>query len=151
MPAITSSAALQMAEDSSGANRPYFSFTFAAHFFRMPKPGEHHSHHHHVTQNGKSGVLSADCSLPLITWGGMRLAAPPILKFCSERWVCAPHSLSLGTSTSPIVSASTRMPDGTQAVVLTARAATVCTPGPRAPAQAPRPSTATVRIIVLRE
>src|SRR5688572_220042 len=34
-----------------------------------------------------------------------------ILKFSSERWVCAPHSLSLGTFISPIVSFSMRKPE----------------------------------------
>ena len=36
--------------------------------------------------------------------------SPPILKFSKLRCVCAPHSLSLGTRTSPMVSDSTRQP-----------------------------------------
>src|ERR1700746_4145761 len=34
----------------------------------------------------------------------------PMLKCSSERWVCAPQSLSLGTPTSPRLSVSLRMP-----------------------------------------
>src|SRR6185295_8808153 len=36
--------------------------------------------------------------------GGMR--SPEILKCCSERWVCAPHNRSEGTSMGPKVSRS---------------------------------------------
>src|SRR6202007_1889344 len=35
----------------------------------------------------------------------------PMLKCSSERWVCAPHSLSAGTSTTPRLSVSCRVPD----------------------------------------
>ena len=41
LPAITSSAAVLMAEATDESKRPYFSFTDAAHFLRMPKPGDH--------------------------------------------------------------------------------------------------------------
>src|SRR5260370_28531458 len=35
--------------------------------------------------------------------------SPDTWKFCTARWVCAPHSASAGTSTSPIESCSTRV------------------------------------------
>ncbi len=44
---------------------------------------------------------------------GMR--SPEILKCCSERWVCAPHSRSAGTSMGPKVSFSIRVFAGMQA------------------------------------
>jgi hypothetical protein len=38
-----------------------------------------------------------------------RLRSPEMSKFCSERCVCAPHSLSAGTSIGPKVSRSARV------------------------------------------
>ena len=35
--------------------------------------------------------------------------SPEMSKFCSERWVCAPQSLSAGTSMGPKVSRSVRV------------------------------------------
>ena len=42
-----------------------------------------------------------------ISGNGMR--SVPILKFSSERWVCAPQRRSAGTFTSPMVSVSIRV------------------------------------------
>ena len=38
------------------------------------------------------------------------IRSPDTGKFCTARWVCAPHSASAGTSTSPIESCSIRTP-----------------------------------------
>ena len=55
---------------------------------------------------------------PIISRG---MRSWPMLKCSSERCVCAPHSLSLGTSTLPRLSVSVRMPiTGASIVILMA-------------------------------
>ena len=48
----------------------------------------------------------------------MGIFSPPILKFCSERWVCAPQYLSTGTRTTPMESLSSRTPAGVSDALL---------------------------------
>jgi hypothetical protein len=38
------------------------------------------------------------------------MGRPEIGKFCTARWVCAPHSASAGTRSSPMLSCSMRSP-----------------------------------------
>src|SRR5438552_16453420 len=60
-------------------------------------------------------------------------------KFCTARWVCAPHSASAGTLTSPMLSCSTRK----ELVMLALRGR------PRCQSRQPRPGRATVCVIML--
>ena len=48
-------------------------------------------------------------SRPKARISGVGMRSPPILKFWNERWVCAPHSLSAGTSIGPKESLSLRV------------------------------------------
>ena len=48
-------------------------------------------------------------SRPKARISGVGMRSPPILKFWNERWVCAPHNLSAGTSIGPKESVSLRM------------------------------------------
>src|SRR5580692_2010480 len=48
-----------------------------------------------------------DASAPIISRDS---GSPEIWKFCTARWVCAPHRASAGTATSPIESCSMRAP-----------------------------------------
>ena len=84
VPSMTSSAALMMASPIFLSRMPRFIFACAAAFFCTPK----------ARIRGK----------------GMR--SVPILKFSSERCVCAPQYLLAGTATSPIVSVSRRISVG---------------------------------------
>ena len=65
VPSMTSSAAATMRSALSGGSLPSSRFTCAAAFFRIP--------------NAR------------ITSIGMCSVGPPIEKWCSERWVCAPQ------------------------------------------------------------
>src|SRR5262245_22109796 len=52
---------------------------------------------------------AACLSRPKARISGVGMRSPPILKFWNERWVCAPHSLSAGTSIGPKESLSLRV------------------------------------------
>ena len=81
LPAITSSAAVMIARPIAGSlNLPRSRFTWAAARFTRAR-----------------------------AWiSSIGIRSSPILKFSSERWVCAPQSRSAGTFISPIVSVSMR-------------------------------------------
>ena len=59
----------------------------------------------------RSRFTCADARLTLArAWiSSIGIRSSPILKFSSERWVCAPQSRSAGTSIPPMVSVSTRI------------------------------------------
>ena len=79
-PASISSQTAAMASPRRWSRRPRRTFTWAAAFFRMAK-----------ARSTSWGILS-----------------PPMGKFSTLRWVCAPQYLPAGTFTSPMVSCSMR-------------------------------------------
>ena len=81
-PSMTSCAASRIASETSAGRSPSARLTTAAHCLTR---------------------ASARIS-------GRGRRSPPILKFSSERWVCAPQYRSAGTSTSPMLSRSMRVP-----------------------------------------
>ena len=78
---MTSCAASRIASDTSTGRSPKSRFTAAAHCLTRPRA--------RIRDRGSRSV--------------------PILKFWSERWVCAPQYRSAGTSISPMLSRSMRV------------------------------------------
>mmetsp|Transcript_1228 Transcript_1228/g.2849 ORF Transcript_1228/g.2849 Transcript_1228/m.2849 type:complete len:259 (+) Transcript_1228:1126-1902(+) len=92
LPSMTSRAATRMASARRASSMPSCSLTVAAACLTMAS-----------ARSMARGIFS-----------------PPILKFCSDRWVCAPQYLSAGTLTTPMVSLSSLQPAEEAAVSVAA-------------------------------